>query len=342
MPACASPDAGLTSPVGRRHGVGLMDVLIAIAALLCVAAIGAPYLASLIEKSRQETCSRRLKNLSLAAIEFHDEHNRFPSGQVNTRFKTNEVGRYADPDEPRSTEEKANGRSWIVDVLPWLNQKDLYDRWNLEKSVVSNADVAQTEISSLYCPSRRGGMSAGGWTKPCERVVESWRRGGNDYSGCSGSGISFNDEARQTYALTNDEIVKTLNRGRSAFSSAPSNRGIFGVNSRVTRKELADHDGIAYVLLAAERALMTGSTNELRSSDGWAWGGPATLFSTRLTPASGRHYSEAGSAHPGLLHVATADARVRAVNWTSLDLKSWESLGDWAQGSPIAHPDFRR
>ena len=83
------------------------------------------------------------------------------------------------------------------------------------------------------------------------------------------------------------------------------------------------------------------SPNEQRSSDGWAWGGPATLFSTRYAPHTGVHYDEADSDHPGLIHAAMADGRCLPVNW-NIDLRTWNNLGNYAQGVPLEHPEFRR
>lgn len=176
----------------------------------------------------------------------------------------------------------------------------------------------------------------------CERLLDSWRAGGSDYAGCSGSGISFNDAARQTYALTTPQVDATMRGGESAMSGAPTRLGIFGVNSRVTKASVGDADGLSWVILISERRLTGESTpNELRSSDGWAWGGPATLMSTRYGPHSGRHYSEADSEHPNLVQICMADAVVRKVNW-SIDLRTWNNLGSYADGSPITHPAFRR
>ena len=69
--------------------------------------------------------------------------------------------------------------------------------------------------------------------------------------------------------------------------------------------------------------------------------GPATLFSTRYAPHTGRHYDEADSEHPGLVNVCLADVRVRPINW-NIDLATWNNLGNYQQGAPITHPDFLR
>ena len=95
-------------------------------------------------------------------------------------------------------------------------------------------------------------------------------------------------------------------------------------------------------MVFAERRIFTeGNDSERQSSDGWAWGGPATLFSARFAPHTGLHYDEADSDHPGYVNVALADGRTRQINW-NIDLATWQSLGTYSQGRAIDHPDFRK
>lgn len=321
-----------------RRGLTIPEVAVLLAVLICCLAVAAPYLLKLRETARQEQCRRNLKELSAAVLGWEQGSKRFPAGQEARRFRNHAIGRYADPAEPRATDgQPASGASWVVPCLPFLNQKELFDQWNRRGSVAANRRLAETELAVLYCPSRRGG----GLCTACDRVGEDWTRGGNDYAACSGSGITFHDEARQTWALEEMQLAATMRGDLSPYSQAPRQRGIFGVNSRVTRADVEMGDGLAYVLLAAERRVFRGSAPGPHwSSDGWAWGGPATLFSTRFAPHTGSHYDEADSEHPGLVNVALADGRVRPVHW-NIDLRTWNNLGNYAQGSPLQHPEFR-
>src|SRR5213075_2562556 len=71
-------------------------------------------------------------------------------------------------------------------------------------------------------------------------------------------------------------------------------------------------DGTTNVIMAGEVMRMNGLTPSagvvqttvnplLVSSDGWAWGGPATMFSCRFGINKGVHYDNPGSSHPGQL-----------------------------------------
>ena len=326
-----------------RTAFTVPELAVIVAVLFCLFAIVAPYLLRVRETARQVECRARLKTLAVAVVDHHSAHDRFPPGQVARRSKANKIGRYADPDEARAVDNKpASGASWVVSILPYTGHRSLYEEWDRQKGVLANADAAQTELPVIYCPSRRGAVGGLGLFPECDRVDDAWSGGGNDYAGCSGSGITFNDEARQSWDLDEMQIETTSLEGISPYSSAANHRGVFGVNSRVTREEIASADGTAYVLLLAERRVFRRhSPNEQHSSDGWAWGGPATLFSTRFAPHTSAHYDEADSEHPGLVNVAMVDARVRPISW-NIDLRTWTNLGNYAQGTPVEHPEFAR
>src|SRR5690606_20248410 len=283
----------------------------------------------------------------------------------NLAFQTNNIGRYADPLEARYDEQlnepqiQYQGTSWMLQILPQIDQGTLYEFWNFDWNVRGNGELgvrtqdldlvfpAQTDIKFFYCPSRRGDMKATDTYVNTERIDPTWRKGGNDYAGVSGSGITFNDtdpDQRQTYALTPTQlqatqVVQTINgvqRSISPYTQHSLNIGIFGVNSNTASRDIPD--GTSNVMMVCERRVFDSSTptniNVLRSSDGWAWGGPATLVSTRETPHTGEHFDEADSPHDGIVQAALADGSVRQFS-TSIDRRTWQDLGNRSQGSPV-------
>jgi prepilin-type processing-associated H-X9-DG protein len=180
-------------------------------------------------------------------------------------------------------------------------------------------------------------------------MTNPWVAGGNDYAGCAGSGKAFKDDDpnnRQTYWLTPTQLQSTVvtTTNLSPFAQHPYNVGVFGVNSRTTIADITD--GTSNVILAGERRMFTNSianavssANQRRSSDGWAFGGPATMFTTRTAPQppgplNGYYFEEAGSEHPQGFNVLTADG---SVHWISLnvDLRTWNNTGNMSQGSPV-------
>jgi prepilin-type N-terminal cleavage/methylation domain-containing protein len=351
-----------------RRGFTLIELLVVIAIIAILIALLLPAVQKAREAARKTQCQNNLKQIALALHNYHDAHRVFPPGQINNInvvFQTNNIGRYVDPLEAKYAEQlnelqiQFQGTSWMLHILPQIDQNTLYDFWNFDWNVRANGELgirtqdldlifpAQTDIKYFYCPSRRDTMKATDTYLNCERVDQTWRKGGNDYAGVSGSGITFNDldpDQRQTYALTAaqleaTQVVQTIGgvqRTISPYTQHGLNVGIFGVNSNTGIRDIAD--GTSNVIMVCERRIFDSTTarniNVLRSSDGWSWGGPATLLSTRETPHTGEHFDEADSPHDGVVQAALADGSVRQFSF-SIDRRTWQNLGNRSQGSPV-------
>ncbi len=360
----------------RRRGFTLIELLVVIAVIALLVALLLPAVQRAREAARRTSCQNNLKNLGLALHNYHDTHRVLPPGQINSTFQTDVIGRYANPLEPRASYIRGqnifgyHGTSWMLHILPMIDQGSLYNYWFLGDNVRGNGDFgiqtpppdlqlvfpARTDVKVFYCPSRRQTMESAGRYANCERIDTPapgnilWTQGGNDYAGCSGSGITFHDNLndytdRQTYTLLPAQLNATVYTvvglngqqfSTSNYTQYNTNIGIFGVNSSTNLRDV--QDGTSNVIMISERRLSTLLTPVTqRSSDGWAWGGPATMFSCRLAPHSNLHYDEADSPHEQIVQVCLADGSVRNVS-LNIDLRTWQNLGNMAQGSPVSLP----
>ena len=350
----------------RRRGFTLIELLVVIAIIALLIALLLPAVQRAREAARRSQCQNNLKQLALALHNYHDTHRAFPPGQINnlsTVAASDGVGRYASPIEA-TTQNTARGQnllgyhgtSWMLQILPMIDQASIYNYWVFSDNVATNGFLPiQTadfqailpplvDIAGFYCPSRRSRMEAGGKYSATIRVNQNWVQGGNDYAACSGSGVTFHDNPtnaadRQTYALTPAQLLATVNAttNLSPYTQYQNNVGMFGVNSYVQSRDVSD--GTSNVIMLCERRVsMLVAPTQQQSCDGWAWGGPATLFSCRIAPHTGLWYDEADSSHDQIVQCAFADGSVRTISH-NIDLRTWLNMGNMAQGTPINLPN---
>jgi prepilin-type processing-associated H-X9-DG protein len=118
-------------------------VVIAIIAVLI--ALLLPAVQAAREAARRAQCTNNLKQLALAAQNYHDQNGAFPMANPFATF----------PSLYRGT-----GQSVFISMLPQLEQSSLFNAYNFSHTSydVWNATVLGTGLSMLWCPSD-GGIS---------------------------------------------------------------------------------------------------------------------------------------------------------------------------------------
>jgi|SRR5579863_4069588 len=258
-----------------------------------------------------------------------------------------------------------HGTSWMLFVLPNLDYQTTYNMWNFNFNAWYNGAFptivnmgtgpqtyypAQTEVKDFYCPSRRANMDVRGQFGSCNRMDPNFTGGGNDYGGCAGSGQVFEDNTgfRGTYDLLPGQLA-FFPPLQITLPPAPLHRGVFYVNSSTSIADIAD--GATNVIMVGEVMRMVGfgslaNANQnpngllqlnplLISSDGWAWGGAATMFSCRFGINKGLHYDNPGSSHPGsIAQFVFCDGSVHSIS-PNVNLTIFQNLGNVNNGMAI-------
>jgi prepilin-type N-terminal cleavage/methylation domain-containing protein/prepilin-type processing-associated H-X9-DG protein len=146
----------------KHRGFTLVELLVVIAIIGILIALLLPAVQAAREAARRAACLNNVAQLGLALhnYEFHFES--LPPGVTN-------------PDGPIRNEPQGTHVSWIVKILPYMEQNVLFNRFDQSAGAYaeSNAEVRGAQISVLHCP-----------TTPIPIFNETSRVAHSNYAGC--------------------------------------------------------------------------------------------------------------------------------------------------------------
>lgn len=303
-----------------RPGLTLIEMLVIVAVLGLVASLVLSATQAVREAARRLQCQNNLKQIGLAIHQYHAAVGALPPGQ----YKSYDP-RYAGHAPPCTS--KFIDRSFLVHLLPYLEQRTLYDSINHNVSILGweNATAHVVAIDAFACPDDRGA----GYPRSlnADALISygipdpsggRWRMVFTSYSGCFGY--------LDTLALPRIETHCKVDPRKLA-----QNNGCFNDASPITYASITD--GLANTIFVAEKDTglfgrfgVHGSPESVRY--GWYVTGNFgdTLFTTLFPPnghesaGSGSIRYSASSSHPDGLNLLMGDGSARFVT-NSID--SW-------------------
>jgi prepilin-type processing-associated H-X9-DG protein len=129
----------------------LVELLVVVAIVGILIALLLPAVQQARETARRIQCSNNIKQLGLALLNYEHTHKMLPA-----------AGRYAPPEQAayyssaywRIDLKSGNNHSWIISLLPFMEEQSLYDQFDLSKHVSENhTDPQRAQPSTLLCPS---------------------------------------------------------------------------------------------------------------------------------------------------------------------------------------------
>lgn len=157
-----------------RQGFTLVELLVVIAIIGVLVALLLPAVQAAREAARRMSCSNNIRQLALAMHNHHDTTGQFPVNQGgNQQYNSNNTG-----------------RSWITDILPYMEQNNLYNtiKRNVALTDAQNKLASETVIPTLKCPS--DGNASG---KLPSRANVGDTRAINNYKAVAGANWNWGD-----------------------------------------------------------------------------------------------------------------------------------------------------
>jgi prepilin-type N-terminal cleavage/methylation domain-containing protein/prepilin-type processing-associated H-X9-DG protein len=130
----------------RVHGFTLVELLVVIAIIGILVALLLPAIQAAREAARKASCTNNLRNVALAAINFHDQRGHFPidedywQGSPTPMRLIDLAGReqvrwipFAEAYAKLPGQPGPDGGGWITRVLPYMEEQPLYDVFDREE-----------------------------------------------------------------------------------------------------------------------------------------------------------------------------------------------------------------
>ena len=299
----------------QRPGFTLVELLVVIAIIGILIALLLPAVQAAREAARRSECQNKLKQIGLALHNYHDINQQFPPGAQKQVFK-----------QPKIDNNLIAGTTWLVFILPQMEQQAVYDLYNftLPFNNATNLAVGNIEITGYKCPSGPGDRSG----NSSEQTSDGTRNHTTHYYGVMGPSNGVSPTVNTVGGTTYNYVV-----GNPAANDAFATEGILqqyqdATGSVTTGKRINFRDildGTSNTLMVAERSmhLPPGQANDYRSWIRGQNGGSGATKNVRY-PINSTFYNGSnnfndisfGSNHPGGCQFSLGDGSVRFVRET--------------------------
>jgi prepilin-type N-terminal cleavage/methylation domain-containing protein/prepilin-type processing-associated H-X9-DG protein len=328
----------MTRPLSvvRRSGFTLIELLVVIAIIGVLIALLLPAVQAAREAARRAQCVNNLKQLALAAQNYHDANGCFPGGSY--------TGKLFNPPHWATYPENF---SCFARMLPYFEQAPMYNaiNFNLASADPANITIAGVQINSLICPSDTQNQSVAfpanrassgitpGWSfnEIYPLPPGAWTQAFTSYAGNAGTFTFGFTHLMPDVVLTqfNGVIYNDSNVKIAEITDGTSNTFIFGEHSK----------GILFKVDPGYAV----SDNSWQSGR-WYDTLFATLYPVNLGAGNfqgiknSAYYdpTAAGSLHPGGANFAFCDGSVRFIKNS---IQSWSFAAGNADSYGDSMPD---
>lgn len=295
------------SPLQVRRAFTLVELLVVIAIIGVLVALLLPAVQAAREASRKSQCKNNLKQIGLAVQMHHDTRKQFPTGR---------------------TSQVQQGASWAFLLLPYMEQKAIYDAYDASVPVFDdlNALAMRSPVATYFCPSRRSPSADRDFDNNNATPLVTAAAAGGDYA--ANAGVHYR------YGST-DEPLKFEDPGLVAGP-------IFSF-SRIKGRMV--EDGLSNTLAVGERHIpvdleVAAEKEDQKSGDTAFFAGdsPETIFGgTEKGLATGyedKSDDKFGSEHGDIVHFTFLDGHVSGLN-ADIDQTTLHHLSAISDGQVI-------
>jgi prepilin-type N-terminal cleavage/methylation domain-containing protein len=312
-----------------KPGFTLIELLVVIAIIGVLVALIMPAVQAARESANRAKCQNNLKQLGLAAQEYHDNFNTMPSGW----FYYPEAGQPDPAGNPNSTnglvtldEKFPTNWNGLVMLLPKIEQVNLWNEMNffLSPNALDNVTSVRRTLEAFVCPSNRRAVQVAN----TNTTGTSQKVGPLDYRGNMAGGI---------YVLPAGGTLPNTYPNSGPYATPfqlTLDNGVTYQNSTVSMADITD--GSTFTMLFGES--LTGTWPDatsccVQTNNNWTVNKPITYNGVN-------YYTYWMSKHPGLVNFVKCDGSVAPVT-NSINKNVLVKLMTRNQGETVSSDEMK-
>lgn len=133
----------------KRPAFSLVELLTVVAILGLLVVLLLPAINAARTSARSVSCKNKVRQLSLASINYESAYGYFPPARIQPR-----------PGDLKRRQCGGSGVSWVVHILPYLEQVSFAKEWNIYNDFAQHElAVRSRALDDLACPERRSASS---------------------------------------------------------------------------------------------------------------------------------------------------------------------------------------
>ncbi len=264
------------------RGFTLVELLVVIAIIGILIGMLLPAVQSVRESARRTKCANPLKQMGLAMPNFDSSNGYLPPARV--------LGI-----QPNSEEFSA---TWAVFILPFIEQKNALDLWDLQKPYYNQTLQARTIAPPIFlCPSRRNApvLSIQGDSKNRQAAASQNVTGAvSDYGGVCGDfgGITYGSVPKKPCCYGFEGTLGQPNAANGVIVTARGKKGMGAVSISIALDITLITDGLSNTFMVGERHVHKDGygyrwLNGLSYEDGSIYNGDHNSFYAPAGPGFG-------------------------------------------------------
>jgi len=253
-----------------RTAFTLVELLVVIAIIGILVALLLPAVQAAREAARRMSCGNNLKQLGIGLHNYHDTHKKFPPAAT---WPVRDSGFNLSMQNQNKF-----GPNWVILTLPYLEQQQLYDAFNLNQYINAavNREPRGVELDVMMCPTdsnynrKKYGRISGSYTGHVSNHGDNWARGNYAANG----GLAFLGDIHCHDYGANGWGCAPDARDDKGWGSNHA-RGVMGSNATSSIANITDGTSNTFMLLETRAGV---TNNDCRGVWAMNGAGPSAMF----------------------------------------------------------------